>query len=183
MKRRHFFLFAFLLFLFWPRPIQASDTQDLVDELDFSKISSFLEKKEDVPVSFDEMVDAMLKGGDLPYETVGDYIKTLVSAELEEHRQLILLLLVVSLAFSVLKNYAKSFSSSYVSEICFFLCYCFMMVLLLQSFSVMNETVLNTTESMTEFIRLLIPVYCMAISFTLSINSSAAAYSLIFTAV
>lgn len=83
MKRRHFFLFAFLLFLFWPRPIQASDTQDLVDELDFSKISSFLEKKEDVPVSFDEMVDAMLKGGDLPYETVGDYIKTLVSAELE----------------------------------------------------------------------------------------------------
>ena len=183
MKRRHFFLFAFLLFLFWPRPIQASDTQDLVDELDFSKISSFLEKKEDVPVSFDEMVDAMLKGGDLPYETVGDYIKTLVSAELEEHRQLILLRLVVSLAFSVLKNYAKSFSSSYVSEICFFLCYCFMMVLLLQSFSVMNETVLNTTESMTEFIRLLIPVYCMAISFTLSINSSAAAYSLIFTAV
>ena len=183
MKKRHFFIFAFLLFLFWPRPIQASDTQDLVDELDFSEISSFLERKEDVPVSFDEMVDAMLKGGDLPYETVGDYIKTLVSAELEEHRQLILLLLVVSLAFSVLKNYAKSFSSSYVSEICFFLCYCFMMVLLLQSFSVMNETVLNTTESMTEFIRLLIPVYCMAISFTLSINSSAAAYSLIFTAV
>ena len=94
-----------------------------------------------------------------------------------------LLLLATSFAFSILKNYAKSFSSSYVSEISFFLCYSFMMALLLRSFSEMNDMVLATTESMTEFMKLLIPVYCVAISFTLNLNSSASAYSLIFTAV
>lgn len=183
MRRRIFCVFVFLLVLFHGEPLQASNTEEFMDELDFSEMGSFLEGKEEVPVSFEEVVQALLKGGDIPYETAGDYIKALLLAGFEENRQLLLLLLAVSFAFSILKNYAKSFSNSYVSEISFFLCYCLMMSLLLQSFSAMNETVLKTTENMTEFMKLLIPIYCSAISFTLNLNSSAAAYSLIFTAV
>ena len=183
MRRRIFCVFVFLLVLFRGEPLQASNTEEFMDELDFSEMGSFLEGKEEVPVSFEEVVQALLKGGDIPYETAGDYIKALLLAGFEENRQLLLLLLAVSFAFSILKNYAKSFSNSYVSEISFFLCYCLMMSLLLQSFSAMNETVLKTTENMTEFMKLLIPIYCSAISFTLNLNSSAAAYSLIFTAV
>lgn len=183
MRRRIFCVFVFLLVFFHGEPLQASNAEDFMDELDFSEMGSFLDGKEEVPVSFEEVVQALLKGGDIPYETAGDYIKALLLAGFEENRQLLLLLLVVSFAFSILKNYAKSFSNSYVSEISFFLCYCLMMSLLLQSFSAMNETVIKTTENMTEFMKLLIPIYCSAISFTLNLNSSAAAYSLIFTAV
>lgn len=183
MRRRIFCVFVFLLVLFHGEPLQASNAEEFMDELDFSEMGSFLEGKEEVPVSFEEVMQALLKGGDIPYETAGDYIKALLLAGFEENRQLLLLLLAVSFAFSILKNYAKSFSNSYVSEISFFLCYCLMMSLLLQSFSAMNETVLKTTENMTEFMKLLIPIYCSAISFTLNLNSSAAAYSLIFTAV
>lgn len=163
--------------------IEAATTEELIGALDFSEISSFLEEKEDVPVTFEEVVEALLGGGEIPYEKLGDYIKDLILAGLKDNQKLVLKLLVISLAFSVLKNYTKGFSGSYVSEICFFLCYCFMMVLLLQSFSVMNETVLKTTDDIVAFMKVLIPVYCGAISFTLNLNASAATYSIIFAAI
>ncbi len=183
MKRRALYSLIFLLALFLGQPVWAKDAEDLMNDMDFSEVSSFLENTKEVPVSFEEVVQAVLKGGDLPYETVGDYMKAAALDGFSESRQLVVMLLLVSLAFSILKNYAKNFSSSYVSEILFFLCYCFMMALLLRSFSVMNETVLKTTENMVGFMKALIPSYCMAISYTLNMNSSAAAYSLIFAAV
>ncbi len=181
--RRFLGMMLFILILLYEAPVWGAGTEDLMGEMDFSEISSFLEDNEEMPVTFEELVETMLKGGEIPYETVGDYIKELLWSGFDENRQLVLKLLVVSLAFSILKNYANGFFGSYITEICFYLCYCFMMALLLKSFSVMNETVLKTTGDMVTFMKALIPTYCMAISFTLNLNSSAAVYSLIFTAV
>lgn len=187
MKRRIkkicFGIGIFLLILLCEVSVKASSVEELIGEMDFSEISGFLEEQEEVPISFEEMVQAILKGNDVPYENLGDYIKDLFLSGYAENQKLVLRLLVVSLAFSILKNYARHVSGSYVSEIAFFLCYCFMMILLLHSFSEMNQTVLNTTENLTGFMKVWIPVYCTAISFTMNISSSAAAYSLIFTAV
>ena len=183
MNRICFGIGIFLLLMFCETSVKASSVEELVGEMDFSEISGFLEDKEEVQVSFEEVVQAVLKGGDVPYESLGDYIKDLLLSGLAKNQQLVLKLLVVALAFSILKNYARHISGSYVSEIAFFLCYCFMMILLLHSFSEMNQTVLDTTENLTGFMKVWIPVYCTAISFSLNISSSAAAYSLIFTAV
>ncbi len=183
MKRVWIGILTFWVVFWGAGAVQASATEELIGELDFSDISSFLEEKEEIPVTFEEVIEALLGGGEIPYEKLGDYIKDIVLSGFAENQNLVLGLLVVSLAFSILKNYAKGFSNSYVSEISFFLCYCFMMVLLLQSFSVMNETVLKTTDDMVAFMKVFIPVYCAAISFSLNLNSSAAAYSIIFAAI
>ncbi len=183
MRRRCLVCFVFLLIIFPTRPVFASSAQELMDDMDFAEISNFLEEQEEVPVTFEEVMQALMGGGEVSYENLGNYLKELILSGLAGHQQLVLKLLAVSLAFSILKNYAKNFSNSYLSEICFLLCYCFMMALLLQSFSVMNETVLTATGNMVTFMKLLIPTYCMAISFSLNLHSSAAVYSLIFTAV
>ena len=183
MKQICFGILIFLLILFCEISVKASSVEDLMGEMDFSEIGSFLEDQKEVPVSFEEVVGAILKGDEVPYESLGDYLKDLLLSGFAKNQQLVLRLLVVSLAFSMLKNYARHVSGSYISEIAFFLCYCFMMVLLLHSFSEMNQTVLTTTENLTGFMKVWIPVYCTAISFSLNLNSSAAAYSLIFTAV
>lgn len=183
MKRFIFGSLVFCLFLFCTKPVQAKTVEEMMGDLDFSEITDFLEDSNEVSVSFEEIIRALLEGTEIPYEKLGDYGKDLLFCSLIENRNLILRLLVVSLAFSILKNYAKSFSDSYVSEISFFLCYCFMMVLLLQSFSVMNETVTDTTTDMVDFMKVLIPTYCSAISFSLNLNTSAATYSMIFTAI
>ena len=181
--RRFVAVFAALVILFSGNAVFAAETEDLLGEFDFSEISSFLEETKEVPVTFEEVVEALLGGGEIPYEKVGDYVKDLIFDGFAEHQKLVLMLLAASLAFSILKNYAKNFSNSYLSEICFLMCYSFMMVLLLRSFSVMHETVLQTSETMATFLKLLVPTYCMAISFSLNLNSSAAAYTMIFTAI
>lgn len=183
MKRFPVGILIFLLTVFCPVYAGAAETDLWMDELDFSEISGFLEDTKEAPLSFEELIEALLNGEGVPYETVGEYIRKLFTGRMEEHKTLVFWLIAVSAAFSVLKSYAKSFSNSYISEICFFLCYCLMMALLLASFSEMNETILSTAERMAGFMKALVPVYCTAISFSLQVNASAAAYSLIFTAV
>lgn len=183
MKRAWMGLFLFIIVCCMGERIFASDAETLMEELDFSEIDRFLENEENAPLSFEEMIRNLLKGGEVPYETVGDYLKSMLLAGFAEHKKLVLGLLVACIAFSILKSYAKIFSNSYISETCFFLCYAYMMTVLLQSFSEMNETVTGAAEQMTSFMKALIPTYCMAISFTMNINSSATAYTLLFAAI
>ena len=173
----------FFLVYFHGVTVLGSSAEEMMGELDFTEISSFLEENDEVTVTFEELMQSLLKGGEIPYETIGDLVKEFLLSGFAENKQLVLMLLVISLAFSILKTYAKSFTNSYVSEICFFLCYCFMMAVLLESFYVMNETVAATAEKMTGFMKVLVPVYCTAMSFSLNFHSSAVAYSLIFTAI
>ncbi|MCI9428240.1 MAG: hypothetical protein HFI81_10930 [Eubacterium sp.] len=183
MKRAAVWISLFLYLIFTSMPVCASSPEELMEELDFSELGSFLEKNNGTDLSFEEVVKALFTGGELPYETIGEYIKSLALSGFAEQKQLVLKILALCLAFSILKTYTKNFSNSYVSEICFFLCYCFLMGMLFESFSVMNETVLQTVETMTGFMRVLVPVFCSAMSYSLNFQSSAVAYSLVFTAI
>jgi len=157
------------------------EPQDMMEELDFSEIGDFLKGTEETKdISFFELVKGIMKGEELPYEKIGDWAKDVLSGSFAENKVFFLEIIVLSLAFSILKNFAKSFSNSYISEVSFLIVYCFFMVLLLQSFFKLNDVVTGTVENMLGFMQVFLPTYCMAISFTLNINSSAAVYSLIF---
>lgn len=160
------------------------EPESLVEELDFSDIGDFLKNtKETENISFGEMVEALISGEELPYEKVGDWLKDTLLQGIQENRTLFLEILVLSLAFSILKNFAKSFSNTYITEVSFLIVYCFFMALLLKSFFELNTTVVTTVENMLEFMKIFLPTYCLAISFTLNINSSGAVYSIIFGAI
>ncbi len=157
------------------------EPQDMMEDLDFSEIGDFLKGTEETKdISFFELVKGIMKGEELPYEKIGDWAKDVLSGSFAENKVFFLEIIVLSLAFSILKNFAKSFSNSYISEVSFLIVYCFFMVLLLQSFFKLNDVVTGTVENMLGFMQVFLPTYCMAISFTLNINSSAAVYSLIF---
>ena len=165
-------------------PEWGTDPGESIEELDFSDIGEFLKNTEEVEnISFGELVKALLSGEELPYEKVGDWLKDILLKGFQENRTLFLEIIVLSLAFSVLKNFAKSFSGTYISEVCFLIVYCFFMALLLRSFFELNQTVVRTVENMLEFMKVFLPTYCLAISFTLSLNSSGAVYSMIFGAI
>lgn len=158
-----------------------AEPDGLLEELDFSDISSFLEEQEETQISFEDLVKSFLeKDGKTEYETLGAYIKDMLVKSLGENKALFLELLTVSLAFSLLKNFAKSFSASYISEICFLVCYCFIMLLMFESFRELSVTLQNTTDNMLTFMKLFVPTYCAAMSFSMNLNSSGAVYSMIF---
>ena len=77
MRRQLVFFLVFLLFLLSGQTVLAKDAKDLMDQMDFSEISRFLEEKSEAPVSFEEMIQALFQGGDISYETIGDYGKDL----------------------------------------------------------------------------------------------------------
>lgn len=161
-----------------------ADPRETMEELDFSDIGEFLRNTKEVEnISFGELVEGLLSGEELPYEKAGDWIKDILKMGFQENRTLFLEIIVLSLAFSVLKNFAKSFSGAYISEVCFLIVYCFFMALLLKSFFQLNQTVTRTVENMLEFMKVFLPTYCLAISFTLNLNSSGAVYSMIFGAI
>ena len=165
-------------------PEWGTDPGESIEELDFSDIGEFLKNTEEVEnISFGELVKALLSGEELPYEKVGDWLKDILLKGFQENRTLFLEIIVLSLAFSVLKTFAKSFSGTYISEVCFLIVYCFFMALLLRSFFELNQTVVRTVENMLEFMKVFLPTYCLAISFTLNLNSSGAVYSMIFGAI
>ena len=126
-------------------PEWGTDPGESIEELDFSDIGEFLKNTEEVEnISFGELVKALLSGEELPYEKVGDWLKDILLKGFQENRTLFLEIIVLSLAFSVLKNFAKSFSGTYISEVCFLIVYCFFMALLLRSFFELNQTVVRT---------------------------------------
>lgn len=184
---RYFMCFMVLCFtVLWGSPITVlgQEPESLVEELDFSDIGDFLKStKETENLSFGELVESLISGEEVPYEKVGDWIKDILFEGFRENRTLFLEIIVLSLAFSILKNFAKSFSNTYITEVSFLVVYCFFMVLLLKSFFALNSMVVTTVENMLEFMKLFLPTYCLAISFTLNINSSGAVYSIIFGAI
>ncbi|MBO5302505.1 MAG: stage III sporulation protein AE [Lachnospiraceae bacterium] len=171
-----------LMFIISTQNVYAKETEELMEEMDFSEISQFLEENTtENALDFEGLVRALMGENEgFSYETIGEFLKEIFMTGITENKNLFLELLVVSLAFSILKNFSKSFANSHISEISFLVCYCFMMILLLKSFSALNETVLQATELLVEFMKAFVPTYCMAISFSLNLNSSAATYSVIF---
>lgn len=164
--------------------VYGQEAESLIEELDFSDIGDFLKStKETENLSFGELVESLISGEDLPYEKIGDWIKDTLLEGFRENRTLFLEIIVLSLAFSILKNFAKSFSNTYITEVSFLVVYCFFMTLLLKSFFALNSMVVTTVENMLEFMKLFLPTYCLAISFTLNINSSGVVYSIIFGAI
>ncbi|MCM1257378.1 MAG: stage III sporulation protein AE [Roseburia sp.] len=186
MRKLICFIFLCFTVVWGAKPVTAfgQEPESLVEELDFSDIGDFLKNtKETENLSFGELVEMLISGEELPYEKVGDWLKDTLLEGFQENRTLFLEIIVLSLAFSILKNFAKSFSNTYITEVSFLIVYCFFMILLLQSFFELNSTVIRTVGNMLEFMKIFLPTYCLAISFTLNINSSGAVYSMIFGAI
>lgn len=161
---------------------QKDYAQKIEEDLDFSDISGFL-AEEDVggDVTFEGLVEGFIKDGvKFDFAQIGEAIKNLLFKGILDNKQLFVEMLLLALAFSILKNFSKSFSDSYISEVCFLLFYSMMMVLLLKSFLNMDQMVKSTLDDMVVFMKVFIPTYCTAISFSLNLTSSAAFYTMIF---
>lgn len=165
--------------------IYGAEPEILLEELDFTEISQVLKESElQEKIEFEDIIRGIMGQDDsFSYDTIGEYIKHLIVGGMEANKNLCLELLIVCLAFSILKNFSKSFTDSYIGEICFLVCYCFMMILLLRSFGELNKTVVEATGILVDFMKVFVPTYCMSISFSLNLSSSGATYSLIFAVI
>lgn len=157
-------------------------TESMLQKIGAFQVQDFLDEHEEFSeVSFSSLVLSILKGEEgKSAEKVGAWIKDTLFRELAETKGLFIQVLVISIAFGILKNFTDVFDNSYISELCFVLVYSVLAVLLMRSFLIMHDLTKETIGTTVEFMRTLIPVYGMSMVFSNGTATAAAFYEMTF---
>lgn len=159
--------------------------EDIMEKLDFSGLDELL-KEENVGLegegNFSYLVGKMIEEGlaGFDYSRILEWIKEALFLEIETNRKLLVEVVLLAVVFSILKNFAGGFASSYVSELCFLLVYCVLAVMLLQSFLSFQGIASKTLTESVEFMKMLIPTFCITMVFSAGSSSAAGVYQTAF---
>lgn len=193
MQRRIIFLGVILLFLF-PHKIAAAEVEEAEKEyleswrgeLDFSDLDKMLEtelvQSDREPIRFSTVVDALLTDGfaEFDYTMVIAWLKDALVYELDENRRILIEAVVLVVAFSAIKNFSGAFKQAYIAEISFFLIYSILAVLLLQSFQNYEDIAGDALNQSVDFMKALVPTFCISMIFSTGAGTSASFYQLAF---
>ena len=126
---------------------EASTVSDILEELDLSRVQRMLDQMlGEESFSMKDMLDGLIK---------------------------ILLLILLS---AVLANFADVFESGQIGDICFYIVYLLLFILLMDSFSSVTRSVQQTITWMAEFMRGLAPAYFLTISIAAGSSTAAVFY-------
>ncbi len=158
---------------------------ELLGEVDFSELDELTglgllggEER----LSFSGLVSEFLEEGvgGFQFTRILDWLADALFYEIKANRKLLVEIVLLSVGFSILRNFAGAFRSAYISELCFLMVYCVLGVLLLQSFTVFGKVVEDALGQSLDFMKALVPVFCIAMAFSAGAGSSAAFYQTAF---
>lgn len=161
---------------------EASMIEEMMERLDVDEVQDFLDKQEETEhVSFLSLVQEMAQGqGESALQKVGTVIVDTLVTEVEENRKTLFIVGFMALIFAVLRHFIEVFDQNYVSELCFLMVYVELMVLVMRSFQTMNQITIQALELITQFMKAVLPVYCMSMTFSNGSMSAIGTYELTF---
>ena len=154
---------------------EASTVSDILEELDLSRVQRMLDQMlGEESFSMKDMLDGLIKGEKvLSEDTVQEMVHSFLFSGLEKEKSLLIKILLLILLSAVLANFADVFESGQIGDICFYIVYLLLFILLMDSFSSVTRSVQQTITWMAEFMRGLAPAYFLTIS--IAAGSSTAA--------
>lgn len=172
-----------LLVMFFAKPqtVWAQDyTEEILEELELEEVDEQLEIGTD-KIDFESLVSAFTEKGmeGIDKEMLGDYVFDLLFYELEKAGPMFVEILSVSFIFALFGKVLVT-KKGYVSELGFFTVYTGIMLLLLQSFSLIGEVVEAGVEKVVSFMTAFIPTYAATLMLTGGGASAGAFYELAF---
>lgn len=184
-------LFGILWLLLAPVPVSAAEEgesylESWMEELDFTDLDELLdtevfpEQKEAVHFS-DLVAELLTKGiGGFDYRMLVEWAGDALFYEMETSRAILLEVVLLAVGFSILKNFSGVFRQAYVSEICFLFVYCILAGLLIQSFQAYAGIVTETLKHSVDFMKALVPTFCISMVFSAGVETSAGFYQTAF---
>lgn len=182
-----------LLFLCMIHPVRVwaaekeTDYLDIwMEEMDFTDLDAILEgelfQEQREEVRFSELVEQLLTEGIAGFDgsLIAGWIKDVLFYEVETNRKLLVEVVVLAIGFSVLKHFSAAFKQAYISDICFLLVYAILAVLLLQSFEVYSGIASEALNQSVDFMKALVPTFCISMVFSAGAETSAGFYQLAF---
>ena len=117
--------------------------------------------------SFRETVIQLIQGELLlTPDAAWEWICTYFFREITNQKEMILQILMIALVSAVAANFIRVFENAQIAEISFYMIYMLISVLLVRSFSQLNDLVRRSCETITDFMELLMPSYLMTIIFS-----------------
>lgn len=141
-----------------------NEARELLDAIDFGEVDKALSQADVLKeVSFGELVWHIISGQREPTEALGNWLWNIFLAEWEANKTYLIYILLLAIAFSLLKNFALVFEKAYVSNVCFLLVYGLLMVLLMKSVTILNVVVENAIQVVIDFMTAFIPVFATTV--------------------
>ena len=106
-----------------------------------------------------------------------------VAGGIYENQQLLFKIACFAVIGAIFTNFAMAFSKEQVAETGFYLTYTLLMTLMMTSFMMTSAIVRDVLHSLTEFMKVLLPTFCMALTFTTGSLLSGAYYELMMIAI
>lgn len=153
---------------------------------DFSDIEKAVSEAMTVEssISFKEILQALMKGSlDSAGQMLGQMIKEQITGGIYENQQLLFKIACFAVIGAIFTNFAMAFSKEQVAETGFYLTYTLLMTLMMTSFIMTAAIITNVLKSLTGFMKVLLPTFCAALTFTTGSLLSAAYYELMMAAI
>lgn len=158
--------------------------EELLGELELSELDNYLGDI-GVSMSFYELIEKIIDQG-WGVESIGDiiiWVRELLFSEIDANKMLFLEVILITFCFSLLKNSAGSFGSSYISDVCFLLVYSVLALMLLKSMYVFQEIVAGTIEKSVSFMRVFVPCFCTGMFLSSNVYVSTGFYQIAFVVI
>lgn len=178
-------VFAFAVYVDKPESVQADsnsneDTSGM--KIDYRDIQNAIDHalSEKVEFNFEEYTNRLVRGEESL--TFGGVIKKAFRIfwdELKANMGSLVKLLTIAVIAAVFTNFSHTFQNSQVAETGFYVTYLLMFVILASSFMNATSIAANTIHSILDFMKALIPTYCMTVAFATGTVTSAMYYEAI----
>ena len=153
---------------------------------DFSDIEKAVSEAMTVEssISFKEILQALMKGSlDSAGQMFVQMIKEQITGGIYENQQLLFKIACFAVIGAIFTNFAMAFSKEQVAETGFYLTYTLLMTLMMTSFIMTAAIITNVLKSLTGFMKVLLPTFCAALTFTTGSLLSGAYYELMMAAI
>ncbi len=183
----------FLCCLFIPMTVTATGTEETeevtqeevqdewLEQYDFSDIDKLLEDifpKEKLTLR--KMITELVSGEtELSFELVKQLVSDRFFYEIESNRSGLIHMLLLVIVAAIFANFSGVFQGTQVSEISFYVLYMLLISICLNNFRILVEATAANLQQLTDFMKLLGPVYFLAVAFATGSSTSIAFYQLV----
>lgn len=158
------------------------EVQDsLMNQFDFSEIDKMLDEIfPNEKLNFREVLSGLITGDlEFSFELIKQLIVDQFTYEMRNSRSGMIHILLLVIIAAIFTNFSSVFKTTQVAEISFSMLYMFLITICLNNFRILVDAASQNLERLLEFMRLLGPVYFLAVAFASGSSTSVTFYQLV----
>ena len=171
-----------VLCLFLPMNVRATDVEEeLSSKYEFSEIDEMLEQLfPDEKINFKNTIVGLISGDlEFSFDLIKNLIGDQLAYEIDSSKTGIIHILLLVIIAAIFANFSGVFKSTQVAEISFSMLYMLLITICLNNFRILVEAAAANVGQMIEFMKLLGPLYFMAVAVATGSSTSVTFYQLV----